>query len=57
MLSVDKRSRIVYLFDKHNLSEKKKKFEILSDLAKKEDIIVSHKSLRILIEKWSTTGK
>ena len=54
-LSCDKRSRIIELYLNHNLIHKKK-YSILCDLAKNEDIFISSRRIFDLVKKWEDSG-
>ena len=55
-LCCHKRSRVIQLFIDHNLVHQKKKFNILSNLAKNEDIVISSRRVSDLVKKWEETG-
>ena len=54
-LSCEKRSRVIELYIKHNLSNQKRKYHILSEHAKKEDIIISSRSVSDIVKKWENS--
>ena len=54
-LSIEQRIRIVYLYVINKLEIVKNRFEVLRELAQKEDICVSKLTLFKTIKKWQTT--
>ena len=54
-LSTEQRIRIVYLYVINKLEIVKNRFEVLRELAQKEDICVSKLTLFKTIKKWQTT--
>jgi DNA-binding response OmpR family regulator len=55
-LSIDKRLRLVTLYERNNLHFTPKRFKELQSLAAKEDIIASEDALRRLIKKYHETS-
>ena len=55
-LSLDQRLRIINLYHKHDLQFTKNKFNCLSELAAKEDILITSRGLVNLVNKWHKTG-
>ena len=53
-LSIEKRTRILSLYYKHDLGEKKR-FQKLTNFAAMEDIFISSRRVRDLINKWNET--
>lgn len=56
MLTNDERLRVVELYMKYDLENKRSKFEKLSDYALEENIQISSRRARDLILKWKETG-
>lgn len=56
-LSIEKRLRIVTIYEKHQLWSVSGKYRILKALLEQEDIKISRQSLSKLIMKWKHTGK
>lgn len=54
-LSIEKRTRILSLYYKHGLGDKKKRFQKLTNFAAMEDIFISSRRVRDLINKWNET--
>ena len=54
-LSIEKRTRILSLYYKHDLGNKKKRFQKLTNFAAMEDIFISSRRVRDLINKWNET--
>jgi len=55
-LSIDKRLRLISLYERNNLHFTPKRLEKLQNLAKNEDIVVTQCSLRRLIKKYHETS-
>ena len=55
-LSIDKRLRLVTLYERNNLHFTSKRFEKLQILAAQNDISVSQVALRSLVKKYQETG-
>jgi len=55
-LSIDKRLRLITLYQKNNLNFSRGRFKTLQKLAAKEDIIASETSLRSLVKKYNETS-
>ena len=55
-LSIEKRLRVVQIYEKNHLCFCKNRFEKLRELAESEDIIISVLGLRNIIKKWQTLG-
>ena len=56
-LSIEKRQRVIEIYEKNNLHFEKNKFEKLRLLAQNENIIATKLRFRRLITKWLNTGK
>jgi hypothetical protein len=56
-LSIEKRQRVIEIYEINNLHFEKNKFEKLRLLAQKESIIATKLTFRRLITKWLSTGK
>jgi DNA-binding response OmpR family regulator len=54
--SIDKRLRLVTLYDRNNLHFTSKRFEKLQILAAQNDISVTQDALRRLVKKYQETG-
>ena len=54
-LSIEKRTRILSLYYKHDLGYLKKRFQKLTNFAAMEDIFISSRRVRDLINKWNET--
>ena len=55
-LSIDKRLRLVSVYDRNNLHLTKKRFEKLQRLAAEIHIVVTQDTLRRLVKKYQETG-
>ena len=55
-LSIEKRLRVVHIYNKNNLCFCKNQFEKLRELAESEDIIILVLGLTNIIKKWQTLG-
>ena len=53
-LNIEKRLRVVNIFNDYNLQCEKNKFELLRILAADENIIATKLTMRCIIKKWQT---
>jgi hypothetical protein len=49
-LSIEKRSRVIALYLKHNLQNSKGKYKVLSQIAANEDIFISSRRVKDLVD-------
>ena len=55
-LSIEKRLRIITLYEKYALHFKPKRFEKLTEYAAAEEIFISVRRVRDVVNKWQDTG-
>ena len=55
-LSIEKRLRIITLYEKYALHFKPKRFEKLTEYAAAEEIFISVRRVRDIVNKWEDTG-
>jgi len=56
-LGIERRSRIVFLYLKHNLNFVKDRYEVLRRFAAQEDIVASKKTISRILNHWFKTGR
>ena len=55
-LSIEKRARLVTLYLKHDLSYVKNRYGVLRNIALREDIVASEKTIGKIIKNWYQEG-
>ena len=56
-ISIQNKIRVVTIYLNVNLHFKKNRFKILRQLAANEDIETSEQSMKLIVQRWQSTGR